>query len=43
MWKKALDSAKKIAHHDGFLEGAFNSQMIGFGNSLVEAMAAGQW
>ena len=25
MWKKALDSAKKIAHHDGFMEGAFNS------------------
>ena len=42
MWKKALDSAKKIAHRDGFLEGAFNSQMIGLqcaGDSLAEAMA----
>lgn len=43
MWKKVLDSAKKIARRDGFLEGAFNSRIVGLqcaGDSLTEAMAA---
>ena len=43
MWKKVLDSAKKIVRRNGFLEGAFNSRIVGLqctGDSLTEAMAA---
>ena len=43
MWKKVLDSAKKIARRDAFLDGAFNTRMVGLkcaGDSLTEAIAA---
>ena len=43
MWKKDLDSAKKIVRRDEFLEGAFNSRIVGLqcaGDSLTEAMVA---
>lgn len=43
MWRRVLDSAKKIARRDALLECSFNSRMAGLqcaGDSLAEAMAA---